>query len=155
MVETPLAAANARAIAEESDFLSIGTNDLTSSTLGADRFAANEARAHDPRVLRLIARSVQAAHEAGIPIEVCGEAASDPLMLPLLVGLGVDEVSVGAAQVGAVRRWIRRMAARDADRLARSTLVMDSAEEVERAARPLANELQSLEPGDLVHALEA
>jgi phosphoenolpyruvate-protein kinase (PTS system EI component) len=155
MVETPLAAANAREIAEVSDFLSIGTNDLTASTLGADRFEANEARAHDPRVLRLIAQTVDAARDEGIPIEVCGEAASDPLMLPLLVGLGVSELSVGAAQVGAVRRWIRRLTARDADRLAQSTLAMDSAEEVERAIRPLAAELQGTEPGNLVHAVGA
>jgi phosphoenolpyruvate-protein kinase (PTS system EI component) len=155
MVETPVAAANAHAIAELSDFLSIGTNDLTASTLGADRFAANAARAYDPRVLRLIARSVDAARDEAIPIEVCGEAASDPLMLPLLVGLGVSEVSVGAAQVGSVRRWIRRLDARDADRLAQSTLAMDSAEEVERATRPLASELQRTEPGSLVHALGA
>ena len=155
MVETPVAAANAYAIAKHSDFLSIGTNDLTATTLDADRFSANQARALDPRVLRLIARSVDAAHEAQIPIEVCGEAASDPLMLPLLVGLGVDELSAGAAQVGAVRRWIRRMSAADADSLARSAVRMESADEVERAVTPLAAKLQSAEPGALVQALGA
>jgi phosphoenolpyruvate-protein kinase (PTS system EI component) len=76
-------------------------------------------------------------------------------VLPLLVGLGVDEVSVGAAQVGAVRRWVRRLRAVDADRLARSAVAMDSADEVERAAGPLAAELQSTQPGDLVQALGA
>ena len=135
MIETPAAADDAPAIAASSDFLSIGTNDLTSSTLGADRFAANTARAHHPRVLRSIARAVAAAHEANIPIEVCGEAASDPIMLPLLVGLGIDELSVGAARVGPVRDSIRDLSAAEAAGLARTALTMDSAEEVEAAVR--------------------
>jgi len=85
MIETPGAAHNAPAIAERSDLLSIGTNDLTASTLGLNKFAANAARSDHSLVLRSIAASVLAAHEAGISIEVCGEAASDPIMLPLLV----------------------------------------------------------------------
>lgn len=140
MIETPRAAQAASAIAERSDFLSIGTNDLTASTLGADRFAATAVRAHHPCVLQSIATSVAAAHEAGIPIEVCGEAASDPIMLPLLVGLGIDELSVGAARVGTVRAWIRQLDADETARLARSALTMDTAEEVEWAVRPLAAE---------------
>jgi phosphoenolpyruvate-protein kinase (PTS system EI component) len=140
MIETPLAVENAGAIARDSDFLSIGTNDLTASTLGADRFGANSARSHHPLVLRSIARSVAAAHDAGVPIEVCGEAASDPIMLPLLVGLGIDAVSVGAARVGTVRGWIRELSAAEVSGLARSALTMDTAEEVEWAARPLAAE---------------
>lgn len=140
MIETPRAAQAAAAIARRSHFLSIGTNDLTASALGADRFAANAARAHDPRVLRSIAASVAAAHEAGIPIEVCGEAASDPIMLPLLVGLGIDEVSVGAARVGRVREWIGRLDAKETAGLASSALTMDAAEEVESAVRSLSIE---------------
>jgi phosphoenolpyruvate-protein kinase (PTS system EI component) len=140
MIETPAAAKAAAAIAAHSDFLSIGTNDLTASTLGANRFAANTARAHHPLVLRSIAASVQAAREAGIAIEVCGEAASDPIMLPLLVGLGIDELSVGAARVGAVREWIWRLRCEETAGLARSALTMDCADEVESAVRPLAGE---------------
>jgi phosphoenolpyruvate-protein kinase (PTS system EI component) len=140
MIETPAAAEAAAAIAARSDFLSIGTNDLTATTLGANRFAHNAARAHHPLVLRSIASSVRAAHDAGIPIEVCGEAASDPIMLPLLVGLGIDELSVGAARVGAVREWICQLDGRETAGLARSALTMDGAEEVEWAVRPLAIE---------------
>jgi len=143
MIETPAAAEHAPAIARESDFLSIGTNDLTATTLGADRFASNGARAYHPKVLRSIARSVMAAHDAEQLIEVCGEAASDPTMLPLLIGLGVDELSVGAARVGEVRSWIRKLSAAEAGGLARSALTMDTAEEVEWAARTLASELRS------------
>jgi phosphoenolpyruvate-protein kinase (PTS system EI component) len=142
MIETPAAAKNADAIAEQSDFLSIGTNDLTATTLRADRFAANSAHAYHPRVLRAIADSVAAAHAAGIRIEVCGEAASDPIMLPLLVGLGVDELSVGAARVGDVREWIRQLSTVETTGLARSALTMDAADEVEWAVRPHAAELQ-------------
>ena len=138
MIETPAAAENAAAIASRSDFLSIGTNDLTATTLRADRFSANTARAHDPRVLRSIDRSVAAAHRAGIRIEVCGESASDPIMLPLLLGLEVDELSVGAARVGEVRDWVRGLHAGRAAGLARSALTMDAAEDVESAARELA-----------------
>lgn len=137
MIETPAAARNASEIAALSDFLSIGTNDLTASTLGADRFAMNSARTHDPRVLTAIAQSVAAAHDAGIEIEVCGEAASDPITMPLLVGLGVDELSVGAARVGVVRDWIRQLGIAQTGDVAHSALVMETAEEVELAVRPL------------------
>jgi dihydroxyacetone kinase phosphoprotein-dependent L subunit len=140
MIETPAAASAAVAIAAECEFLSIGTNDLTAATLGADRFRTNTARAHHPAVLRSIARSVAAARRAGIPIEVCGEAASDPIMLPLLVGLGLEELSVGAARVGKVREWIRRLSYAETAGLARSALTMDSAAGVEQAARPLLRE---------------
>jgi phosphoenolpyruvate-protein kinase (PTS system EI component) len=133
MIETPAAVANVAAIAEHADFLSIGTNDLTASVLGADRFEANAAQAHDPRVLRAIASSVAAAHAAGIRLEVCGEAASDPIMLPLLVGLGTDEVSVGAARVGQVRDWIGRIHAGQSAGIARAALAMESCAEVEAA----------------------
>jgi phosphoenolpyruvate-protein kinase (PTS system EI component) len=143
MIETPTAADNAFAIAERSGFLSVGTNDLTATALAADRFTANSARAHDPRVLRLIARSVKAAHAASITIEVCGEAASDPVMLPLLVGLGVDELSVGAARVGQVRQWVRQLSAEQAAELAGQALTMSSADEVTSATAALANRLAS------------
>jgi phosphoenolpyruvate-protein kinase (PTS system EI component) len=140
MIETPAAAAAATAIAAHSDFLSIGTNDLTATTLGANRFGANAAQAHHPRVLRSIAATVRAARDAGIPIEVCGEAASDPIMLPLLVGLGIDELSVGAARVGAVREWICRLDGAETAGLARSALTMDDADEVSSVVRAVAAE---------------
>jgi phosphoenolpyruvate-protein kinase (PTS system EI component) len=144
MIETPRAARNAALIAEHSSFLSIGTNDLTAATLGADRFAANSARAYDPRVLRSIAHTVAAAHEAGIALEVCGEAASETVMLPLLVGLGVDEVSVGAARVGEVRGWIRGLSAERAEALARAALTLDSPDEVARTVGSMQNLVPAL-----------
>ena len=109
MIETPEAALGARAIAKEADFLSIGTNDLTQLVLGLDRERSRTAPVLDVRVLRLIEATNQAAHEAQIPVDVCGEAASDPAAVPILVGLGVDELSVAAARVGMVRQWVREL----------------------------------------------
>jgi phosphoenolpyruvate-protein kinase (PTS system EI component) len=109
MIETVAAAHDAPAIAAAADFLSIGTNDLTAAALGTDRFSPGTAVTHDPRVLELIARTTAAAAAAGTYVEVCGEAASDPVLVPLLVGLGVAELSVGAARVGAVRAWVRTL----------------------------------------------
>jgi phosphoenolpyruvate-protein kinase (PTS system EI component) len=153
MIETPVAAQNAASIAEGCAFLSIGTNDLTATTLGVGRLESNAARAHHPRVLRAIARTVEAAHVAGVPIEVCGEAASEPTILPLLVGLGIDEVSVGAARVGQVRDWIRQLDSGETAGLARSALTMDSAEEVEWMLRPVAVSLQRAEADSAIHAV--
>ena len=137
MIELPEAAEAATEIAAVSDFLSIGTNDLTHATLGTDRFAHGEAPAHDPRVLRHIATTARAAHAAGIPLEVCGEAASDPMVVPLLVGLGADELSAGAARVGSVRGWVRALDYGETEKLAQRALEATDAAEVERLAQPL------------------
>jgi phosphoenolpyruvate-protein kinase (PTS system EI component) len=148
MIETREAALAAREIAAVSDFLSIGTNDLTHSALGSDRFAPGEAVAHHPQILALIARTIDAAREAGIPVEVCGEAASDPVTFPLLVGLGVDELSVGASRVGAVRAWTRALDYEDARRTARAALELSDAADVARLAGPTARRLVLLESGE-------
>jgi len=109
MIETREAAMSAAAIADVSDFFSIGTNDLTQAALGLDRERSRTAPATDPRVLRLIDVTVRAAHAAELTVDVCGEAGSDPTVLPVLVGLGVDELSVAAARVGEVRQWVREL----------------------------------------------
>jgi phosphoenolpyruvate-protein kinase (PTS system EI component) len=127
MIETDAAVTRAAAIAAASDFLSIGTNDLTHSVLGTDRFATGAAATHDPRVLARIATVAAAAHAARRVLEVCGEAASDPVLVPLLVGLGVDELSVGAARVAAVREQIRGLDAGALRELARRALAAPEA----------------------------
>src|SRR6516225_5596072 len=108
MVELAATASAADAFARVSDFFSIGTNDLTSQVLGLDRAdpAMRPALAADPRVLALIARVVQAAAAADVDVSVCGDAAADPAVLPLLIGLGVRKLSVGAARVTQVAGWI-------------------------------------------------
>ncbi len=109
MIETPEAAAAAPEISAVADFLSLGTNDLTQLVLGLDREQSKTAPVLDVRVLRLIAATTRAAREARIPVDVCGEAASDPQAMRVLVGLGVDELSVAAARVGLVRQWVREV----------------------------------------------
>jgi multiphosphoryl transfer protein len=109
MIETPKAAACASEIARVSDFLSIGTNDLTQLVLGLDREQSRKAPVMDVRVLRLIAQAMRAAREASISVDVCGEAASDPAALPVMVGFGADELSVAAARVGQAREWVRNL----------------------------------------------
>jgi phosphoenolpyruvate-protein kinase (PTS system EI component) len=108
MVEVAATAAAAAAFADAVDFFSIGTNDLTSEVLGLDRAdpRARPALAADPRVLTLIQNVIQAARPAGVRVSVCGDAAADPLVLPLLLGLGVRTLSVGAARVPQVAGWI-------------------------------------------------
>ncbi len=127
MVETAGAAGRAGELAAAADFLSIGTNDLTHDVLGSDRFATGSAATHDPRVLAQIAAVARAAQAAGRTLEVCGEAASDPVLVPLLVGLGVGELSVGAARVAQVRALVRSLDHGDAQRLARRALAAPDA----------------------------
>lgn len=111
MVEVPSIALNAEVFAQEVDFFSIGTNDLTQYTLAMDRGSVELARLSDglnPAVLRLIKMTVDAAHAKGKWVSVCGELGSDPVALPLLVGLGVDELSVSLKQVSLVKAWVRQ-----------------------------------------------
>ena len=107
MIETPEAAQRAGEIARVSDFLSLGTNDLTQLVLGLDREQSKTAPVTDTRVLRLIDATMRAGRAARIPVDVCGEAASDAVAMPIMIGLGADELSVAAARVGDVRQRIR------------------------------------------------
>ncbi len=132
MIETADAVEAAGEIAAAADFLSIGTNDLTADVLGTDRFAPGEAVAHDPRVLACIAGVGEAARAHGRVVEVCGEAASDALMIPLLIGLGVTELSVGAARVAETHARVCALDAGVAETLARRALTAASAADVER-----------------------
>ena len=106
MVELAATAAAAPAFAGSVDFFSIGTNDLTADVLARDRSALRPADAAERSVLAAIATTVRAAREAGIGLSVCGDAAADPAVLPQLLAIGVRTVSVGAAKVPAVARWI-------------------------------------------------
>jgi len=131
MLETPLAVRRAHEIALEADFLSIGTNDLVQYTLGLDRTQplATVRSAGDPRVLRLVASAVEAAHAAGLSIEVCGEAASVPELATLFVGLGVDELSVSPARVDELRATVRSLDSVEAARAASRALSVERGDE--------------------------
>ena len=105
MVEVPAAALMAHRMLEVVDFLSIGTNDLTQYAMAADRLATDLAHLTDPwqsAVLQLIAITAEAGRTAGKPVGICGEAAADPLLAPVLVGLGVTSLSMAPAAVAAV-----------------------------------------------------
>ena len=112
MIEVPSAAVMADALAEKADFFSIGTNDLVQYTMAADRTnpdLADMASALQPAVLRLIDGVVRAAKGRGRHVAVCGEAAADPSIVPILVGLGVDGLSVSPGSLGAVRALVARL----------------------------------------------
>jgi phosphotransferase system enzyme I (PtsI) len=116
MIEVPSAALIADALARECDFFSIGTNDLTQYTLAVDR--GNEAIAHlyrplHPAVLRLIDTSARAAERAGIAVSVCGEMAANPLAVPLLVGMGIGELSSTPRSVPVVKEIVRALDSAD------------------------------------------
>jgi phosphoenolpyruvate-protein kinase (PTS system EI component) len=145
MIESAGAARTALAIAARADFLSIGTNDLTHSVLGTDRFAPADVAAHHPEVLRHVRLVTEAAAAGGRIVEVCGEAASDPLTMPILLGLGVDELSVGAARVGSVRAWVRSLRYDEARGLAARTLECAGTGEVADVVRPVAELLAELD----------
>ena len=109
MVELPEAAEGAAKLAQASDFLSLGTNDLTAATLGLARTDARltPAMTAHPAVLRGIALTVDAAAAVDCPVSVCGDAAADPIVLPLLVGAGLRSFSVGVSRLGDVRALVR------------------------------------------------
>ncbi|MDW3711554.1 MULTISPECIES: phosphoenolpyruvate--protein phosphotransferase [unclassified Pseudomonas] len=137
MVEVPSAALLAPVLAREVDFFSIGTNDLTQYALAIDRghpTLSAQADGLHPAVLQLIELTVRAAHARGKWVGVCGELAADPLAVPLLVGLGVDELSVAARSVPEVKARIRELSLADAQELAGVALAAESAEAVRALA---------------------
>lgn len=137
MVELPEAVARIDELAHEAAFLSLGTNDLTSRILGLDRRdpAAGPAQSAHPAVLRAVAEVVAAARRHRRSVSVCGDAAAHPLVLPLLVGLGCDTLSVAPAALDEVRAAVRRLDRAACAALAADALSLDSAEAVHRLVR--------------------
>lgn len=120
MIEVPAAALSAKQFASEVDFFSIGTNDLIQYTMAADR--GNTSVAHlyqptNPAVLMLMDMTVKAANEAGIPVCVCGETASDPVLGVLWVGMGVTELSMSASFIPVLKKTLRELSIEDAKAL--------------------------------------
>lgn len=116
MIEIPSAALTADLIAAEVDFFSLGTNDLVQYTLAVDRLNERVSDLYSPThpaVLRLIGLTVEAARRANIRVCICGEMAADVEVLPLLIGLGLDELSVSAGQISRVKHAIRRLNAEE------------------------------------------
>lgn len=138
MIEVPAAALMADLFAPEVDFFSIGTNDLTQYTLAMDRDhprLASQADSFHPAVLRLIASTVKAAHAHGKWVGVCGAMASEALAVPLLLGLGVDELSVSVPLIPAIKAAVREVDLVDCQAIAEQVLGLESAEQVREALR--------------------
>ena len=156
MIETPNAARHALDIALEADFLSIGTNDLVQYTLGLDRELplASARTAADPNVLALIGMVGAAGARAGLSVEVCGEAASEPPLAALLIGAGVTELSVAPSRLDELRAAVRSLDSVDAARVLRKAVTFDSgAAALELAAELLSDELGD-EPGEVLGGLD-
>ncbi len=133
MIEIPSAALMADAFAPEVDFFSVGTNDLTQYTLAMDRMHPSLAGKSDglhPAVLRLISRTVEAAHACGKWVGVCGELGADPQAVPILIGLGVDELSVSVPAIPTVKAQVRSLQLNEAKSLAQQALNCATAPEV-------------------------
>jgi phosphotransferase system enzyme I (PtsI) len=133
MIEVPSAAITADLLAPETDFLSLGTNDLIQYTLAVDR--ANDTvsqlfRPTHPAVLRLIAQVAAAAHAAHKPLAVCGEMAADPALMLLFLGLGIREFSMGPRSVPVLKEFVRAVNLTDAARVAKAALSLSTADEV-------------------------
>ncbi|MCE2575709.1 phosphoenolpyruvate--protein phosphotransferase [Komagataeibacter sp. FNDCR2] len=133
MIETPAAALMADVMAQEADFFAIGTNDLTMYTLAADRAATDVAALYDPfhpAVLQLVRMTADAALRQRRPVSICGEMASDPQAVPLLVGLGLRSFSMHASAVPRVKRAIRAVSMDDCRRMASRALEAVDGQEV-------------------------
>ena len=133
VIETPAASLIADLLAKEADFFSIGTNDLTQYIMAVDRGNAKVAylySSYNPAVLRSMKNIIEAANAAGIMVGMCGEAAADPLLIPLLISFGLGEFSVSATSVLATRGTIAKWSKAEADELAAKALSLATETEV-------------------------
>jgi phosphotransferase system enzyme I (PtsI) len=156
MIETPAAALMADRLAEVSAFFSVGTNDLTQYTLAVDRGNARLAdrfTPHHPSIVRQLQRVIDVGNEAGLPVSVCGEMASEPLSAVLLLGMGYDRLSVSPPALPLVKWVVRTVPEEAAQRAARAALAASSAAEVSSVLREAVGEfldVRLLDPHSLL-----
>lgn len=134
MIEIPSAAVTADILAEESDFFSIGTNDLIQYSLAIDRVNKNVAYLYEPlhpAILRLLKHIIQTGHDKGIPVSLCGEMASDPKYTVLLMGMGLEQFSVNADALLKVKKILCSISFREAQEVAQQAMAYASAAETE------------------------
>ncbi|MGN6710229.1 phosphoenolpyruvate--protein phosphotransferase [Anaerocolumna jejuensis] len=140
MMETPAAALMADIFAKEVDFFSIGTNDLIQYTMAVDRMNGKVAHLYsqyDPAVLRFIKKIVNSAHENGIWAGICGEAAADKALIPLWVGLGVDELSMSPGSILRMKGQIQGLTKSACDELVVKTFTLKTAKEIEETLKKI------------------
>lgn len=134
MIEIPSAAIISDLLAKEVDFFSIGTNDLIQYTMAVDRMNSKLSHLYSqyhPALLRLIKNIIKNAHEAGKWVGMCGEAAGDPKLIPVFIGMGIDELSMNAPSILSSRYIIRNLNKKDMEKIAENTLKLENAMEVE------------------------
>jgi phosphotransferase system enzyme I (PtsI) len=144
MVETPAAALTASMLARDVKFFSIGTNDLTQYTLAVDRgneLVSTLYSAVDPAVLRLIRTVIQDAHKAQVDVNVCGEMASEPESVMLLLGLGMRKLSIAAPMIPEIKQIIRSVTIEECNKVARKVLGMNSERQISSFLRDAARKI--------------
>ena len=152
MIEVPSAALIADALAKNADFFSIGTNDLTQYTLAVDRGNEDLAHLYDPlhpSVLALIDRSTRAARRAGIPVSLCGEMASNPLAIPILLGIGIGELSGTPSAVPIVKEIVHALSLVETEAQARRACAAATSRDVHRIGATCLREAGLLEHPDI------
>ena len=133
MIETPAAVMEASAIARNVDFFSIGTNDLIQYTLAVDRINEKISALHSPyhpSVLRLIKMTVEAANQEGIPVGICGEAAGEELLIPYLIGVGLDELSMSAISILKTKETISRWSMKEANEIVSTVISLENSHQI-------------------------
>jgi phosphotransferase system enzyme I (PtsI) len=143
MIEVPSAAFTASLLAREVDFFTIGTNDLIQYTLAVDRTDERVSDRYEPlhpAVLRLLRQVKRAATRRGIPVSVCGEMASDPLLLRLLVGCGLTDFSMTPGALEMARRVVQETSAVEMSRIAARVLTLGTVDEIEQLLRDSFNQ---------------
>lgn len=146
MVEVPATVLMAKEFAREVDFFSIGTNDLIQYTLAADRSDPQVAKWHnaaDPSIIRMIAMVIEAAKNENIPVSVCGQMSSDPKCVPLLIGMGIRQISVSPHAIPEIKEVIRHLTLEKAEAMARYVKSQELARDIESY---LNRELRKLVP---------
>lgn len=146
MIETPAAAVMVDVLAEEADFFSLGTNDLTQYTLAVDRINEKVSQLYQPlhpAVLRLIRQSIEVAHKKNKWIGMCGELAGMRKAIPILIGMGLDEFSMAPPSIPAAKDLIRRLSAEKARQIADTALSSMTAQEIDDYMQAILKELDS------------